>query len=147
MTPFPDIAFINEEVTGCINGEAIGAINEVAICAIMLTRNPPPCFFRSCSVVSEVLSINRPESFSDFIILIISSISSFEMSKVNPFSALTAPCLLIFLSNVSNADEVALVDSLGKTFLAKETTMPVNAFLPKLPFLILVFCLVVRNNS
>ena len=29
-TPFPVIAFMNEEATGCINKEAIGTINEVA---------------------------------------------------------------------------------------------------------------------
>ena len=30
VTPFPVIAFINEEVTGCINEEAIVAINDAA---------------------------------------------------------------------------------------------------------------------
>ena len=38
------------------------------------------------------------------------------MNKVNPFFALT----LIFLSNLSNIDEVALVANFSKTFLAKE---------------------------
>ena len=37
MTLFPVIAFINEEATGCINEEAIGAI--------IGGRNPPSCFF------------------------------------------------------------------------------------------------------
>ena len=39
-TPFPDIAFINEETTGCINKEAIGAIIEASIGYIMARRNP-----------------------------------------------------------------------------------------------------------
>ena len=41
MTPFPDIEFINEKLTGCINEEAIGAIYEAAIGAIIALRNPP----------------------------------------------------------------------------------------------------------
>ena len=41
MSPFPVIAFINEEATGCINEEAVGAINEAAIGAIIAPRNPP----------------------------------------------------------------------------------------------------------
>ena len=66
-------------------------------------------------------------------ILIISSTSSFEMNKVNPFPALMAPCPLIFLSSLYNTDEVALVANLGKTCLSKETARSNNAFLPKLP--------------
>ena len=45
ITLFPDIAFINEEVTRCINKEAIGSINEAAIDAIIAPRNPLPYFF------------------------------------------------------------------------------------------------------
>ena len=37
------------------------------------------------------------------------------MNKVNPFLVLTASFPLIFLSNLSNTDEVALVGNLGKT--------------------------------
>ena len=40
MTHFPDIAF-NEEVTGCIIEQAMGAINEAAIGAIISLRNLP----------------------------------------------------------------------------------------------------------
>ena len=40
MTHFPDIAF-NEEVTGCIIEQGIGAINEAAIGAIISLRNLP----------------------------------------------------------------------------------------------------------
>ena len=45
------------------------------------------------------------------------------MNNVNPFPALTAPFPLIFLSNLSNTDEVALVANLGKTSLAKGKTL------------------------
>ena len=50
------------------------------------------------------------------------------MNKVNPFRALTTPLPLIFLSNLSNTDEVALVANLGKTCLAKGTARSNNAF-------------------
>ena len=43
-TPFPVIAFINEEATGCINEEAIGGINETAIGDMTGPRNPSFCF-------------------------------------------------------------------------------------------------------
>ena len=36
MTPFPDIAFINEEVTDCTNEEAIDTT--------LVPRNPSSCF-------------------------------------------------------------------------------------------------------
>ena len=45
LTPFPVLAFINEEATGCINEEAISATNEVTIGAIIAPRNLPSCFF------------------------------------------------------------------------------------------------------
>ena len=61
-------------------------------------------------------------------ILIISSISSFQLYKVNPFLALTTPFPLIFLSILSNTDEVALIANLGKG-----TTRSNNPFLTKLP--------------
>ena len=52
------------------------------------------------------------------------------MDKVNLFPVLTAsaliliiaPCPLIFLSSLSNTDEVALDANLRKTYLAKGTT-------------------------
>ena len=100
MTPFPDIAFINDEINGCINEEAIVAIDEAAIGAIIAPRNPPSCFFISCFIVSALLSINRPEFSSDFMIQIISSTSSFEMNKVNPSHALMDPHPLIFFFQI-----------------------------------------------
>ena len=66
-------------------------------------------------------------------ILIISFISSFEINNVNPFSALIAPFLIIFLSNSFIAFEVKLLTNPGKLPLAKEIAMFVIAFFPKLP--------------
>ena len=43
--PFPAIAFINEEATGCINEEAIGTINQAAIGPIVAPRKLLSCFF------------------------------------------------------------------------------------------------------
>ena len=100
---FPVIAFINKEVTSCVNEEATGAINEAAIDTMSFT-------------VAVAPSVNRPDFSFDSTILIILSISSFEMNKVNPFLALA------FISNLSNTYEVALVANLGKTYLAKGTT-------------------------
>ena len=60
-------------------------------------RNPASCFFISCFTVSVTHSINRLESSCDFMILIISFISSLDINNVNTFPALTAPfpiCLL-----------------------------------------------------
>ena len=84
------IPFSTEEITGCTN-EATNGGNEVP-------RDLPSCFFISCFTVSVTQSINTPESFNDFMILI-SFISSFEIKKVNSFPALTAPFPPIFLSN------------------------------------------------
>ena len=53
-------------------------------------RNPPSCCFTSCFTVSLTPLINTPEFFSDFI-------SSFEITKVIPFSALTNHRSRIFL--------------------------------------------------
>ena len=75
-------------------------------------------FFISCFTAS--VTINRPESCNDSIILIISFMSSFEINKVNPFPALTAPFSLIFLSNLFIAFEVQLLTNPGKLSLAKE---------------------------
>ena len=44
MVIFPAIAFINEEATRCLNGEAIDTINEAVIGAIVARRNSPFCF-------------------------------------------------------------------------------------------------------
>ena len=85
-------------------------------------------FFNSCFTVSVNPSINTPESSNDFVIFIISFISSFEINKVNPFPALTAPFPLIFLSNLFIALEVVLLTNPGKLFLAKGIATFVSAF-------------------
>ena len=134
LTHFPKIYFTDEEATGCINKEAIGAINEAAIGAIEVGRTPPfCCCFFSCFTISVGQSINRPEFSSDFTIQIISFISSFQMNKLNLFPVLMAPLRLIFLSNLSNIDEVALVANLGKAPLARRIGRFISASLPNLP--------------
>ena len=64
----------------------------------LLTKNKEICLLVlfiiiiiSCFPLSATPSINIFESSSDFMILIISFISSFKINKVNPFLALTAP--------------------------------------------------------
>ena len=71
-------------------------------------------FFFSCFTVLVTPSVNTPKSYSDFTILIISCISSFEINKVNPFPALTAPFPLILLSNLFIAFEAKLLTNPGK---------------------------------
>ena len=77
-------------------------------------------FFISVFTVSVTPSYNTPETSNDLIILIISFISSFKINEVDPFLALEAPLLLIFLSNLFFALEVKLFTNLGKLSLAKK---------------------------
>ena len=72
--------------------------NEVAKGANKAQRVPPFCFFISCFPVSVTPSINTSQSSNDFMIFIISFISSFEINKVNLFTALKGPFPPIFLS-------------------------------------------------
>ena len=65
-------------------------------------------------------------------ILIISFISSFEIKKVNPFPAITAPFPLIFLSNLFIAFEAKLLTNPDKSSLAKGIAKSAITFLPKL---------------
>ena len=97
LTHFSVIAFINEETTGCVNKEAVGGINEANINVIIALRNLPSCFFISCFTVSVAPSVNKPDFSSSYKILIISSISSFEINKVNPFLLLQLFSHLFFL--------------------------------------------------
>ena len=96
-------------------------------------RNLPSCFFILCFTVSVAPSINTPESSNDFVILIISFLSSFKINKVNPFPALTASFSLIFVSNLFITLEVKLLTNPGKLSLAKGIAIFVGAFFPKLP--------------
>ena len=66
-------------------------------------------------------------------ILIISFISSFEINKVNPFLALTAPFPPIFLSNLFIAFGAKLLTNPGKLSLARGIARSVITFLPILP--------------
>ena len=61
-------------------------------------------------------------------ILIILFISSFEINKVDPLSALTAPFPLIFI-----VFQVKLLNNQDKLSLAKGIAMFVSTFFPKLP--------------
>ena len=89
-------------------------------------------FFISCFTASVTPSINTPKSFSDFMILIISFIFSFEVNKVNPFPALTGPIPPIFLLNLFIAFEDTLLTNPGKSSLVKRITTFTSDFLPKL---------------
>ena len=89
----------------------------------------PLVFFISYFTVSVTPSINTPESSKDFMILIL-FVSSFEINKVNLFATLTAPFLLIFLSNLFIELEVKLLINPGKLSLAKEIAISVNDFFP-----------------
>ena len=131
---FPDIVFINEEPTGCINKKDLDAIIEVTVGAIRAPRNPPSCFFISSFNVSVTPSISWPGFSSDSTILIVPFVSSSANDKLNPFPAYTTPFAVVFLSNLSTANEVDLVASLGKTFLAKGTVRSNNNFYLNWPF-------------
>ena len=118
-----------------------------------------------------------PESSKDFMILIISFISSFEINKVNLFPEKKSSFSTYFFSKLFIAFEAKLLNNPGELSLAKVIAFA-SAFLPKLAnqepkdspywfisgiwallsfisveillamaFLILVVCLVVRNNS
>ena len=87
----------------------------------------------SCFTTSITPSINTPKSCSDFMILIMLFIASFEINKVNPFCALTVPVPLIFLSNLFIAFEAKLLTNPGKLSPAKGIATFVSAFVPKLP--------------
>ena len=66
-------------------------------------------FFISPFTVLVTPSINRPESSSHFMILIISFTSSFEMNKVNPFTAVATHFPLLLLSNLLTTFQVILL--------------------------------------
>ena len=83
VTPFPKIPKIPFLFT---KEEATGATSEAA----KAPRNPPSYFFISCFTVSVTPSINTSKFSSDFMILII-SMQTNKMNKVNLFPALTAP--------------------------------------------------------
>ena len=63
-----------------------------------IKRNPPCSFFILCFTVSLTPSMKTPEFFSDFMILIISSISSLGTTKVIHFPAVPAPALFVAIA-------------------------------------------------
>ena len=115
LTPLPFIRFTAEEITDCTNEVAKGAGKAL--------RNLSSCFFISCFTVSVTSSNNTPEFPTDFMILIKSSISLFQINKENAFPALTAPFTLIFLPNLFIAFEVKLLTNPCKYSLAKGIAM------------------------
>ena len=119
LTHLPLIPFTTEEMTGW-SIEAAKSANKAS-------RNPPSWF-----TVSVTPSINAFESY-DFVILMISFIFSFELNKVYPFPALTAPFSIIFLSNLFFAFEVKLVTNSGKLSLPERIAIIVSAFFLTLP--------------
>ena len=79
-------------------------------------------FFVSCFTVSVIPSINTFESCNDFMILIISFISSLEKNKRNPFPVPATPFPLAFLSNLFIAFEPKLLTNPGKLSLVRRIT-------------------------
>ena len=125
LTPFPFITPTQEEIIGCTN--------KAAKFANKTPRNPLSYFFIVCFTVSVIPSIDTPKFSNDFMILIKSFTSSFEIKEVNPFSALTTSFSLIFLSSLPIAFEVKLLTNPGKLSLSKGIAIFVSAFFPKLP--------------
>ena len=80
--------------------------------------------------VSVTHIINTSESFNDFMILIISFISSFEINEVYLTHALIAPFPLIVHSNLFTAYEAKLRSNPGKLSLAKGIARSVSASPP-----------------
>ena len=101
-------------------------------------------------------------------ILILLFVFSFEINKVNPFLALTAPFPLIFLPNLfiafesqllTNPSKLSLAKGIARCVMKKSTQLNhfrqlrlTNFFISvdiilAMVFLILVVCLVARNNS
>ena len=111
-----------EEITDCTI--------EAAKDAKKALRNPPSYFFILYFTVLVTPSINTLKYYSDFVILIISFTSSFEINKVNPFPAPTASSPSIFLSNLFIAFEVKLLTNPGKLPLAKVIAIFFSAFFP-----------------
>ena len=125
LISLPHIPFTTEEITGCTIEVAQGTNKEwrnlSSYCCCF--------FFFSCFTVLVTPSINTSES-PDFMILIISFISSFKINKVNPFPALTVHFPLIFLPNLFIAFEVKLFPNSGKLSLAKRIATFISVILP-----------------
>ena len=75
--------------------------------------------FTNVEITGCINEAANGDSYYDFMILIVSFISSFEINKINPFPALTALFPIIFLSNLFIAFEAKLLANPGKLSLAK----------------------------
>ena len=67
-----------------VNISTVKINSEAPNVSYKVPRNPPSCFLISCFTVSPTPSINIPESWSDFLISIISFLPSFKITKVIP---------------------------------------------------------------
>ena len=114
LPPHPLILVNVEDITGCTNEAAKGADKAQRNLFFF-------CFLFILCFVSVITSTNTSKSSNDFMILIISFISSFKINKVNP--ALAAPFPLIFLSNLFIAFEVKLLTNPGELSLGKGTAI------------------------
>ena len=83
--------------------------------------------------VSVTPLINQISSSNDFMVLIISFISSFDMNKVNHFPAITGSFPLIFILNSFIEFKAKLLTSSSNLSLAKRIARSASIFSPKLP--------------
>ena len=114
------MSFITEEITGYTNEATKGGMKA--------PRNPTTRFFISCFTVLVTPLINTLESCNDFMILMISFISSFKINEVNLFPALAAPCPVIFISSLFIAFKVKLLANPAKLSLAIRIAAFISAF-------------------
>ena len=83
--------------------------------------------------VSVTPSVKTPEPSYDFMDLMLSFISSFEINKVNRFPALADRFPLVFHSDLFIKFEVKLLTNPDELSITKGIAMFVIAFFPKLP--------------
>ena len=90
--------------------------------------NPPSCFVIPCFTVSLTPSVNAREFSSYFIVLVILFMYSFEMTKVIPVRAPTAPLPRIFLWIAPSVAETdAIVANGTKKIFAKGTQIVITS--------------------
>ena len=80
-------------------------------------RNLLTCLFISCFIVSLTPAINTSEFSSNFIILIISSNCSFEMTKMIPFPTLTTSLACVFLWTATSFAKADVIGANGARIL------------------------------